>query len=210
MIEVHPPEHAPHSVRDFFLHIFTITIGLLIALGLEALVEWRHHVHVGHQAVENIRRELESNRSDLAGVLKAVPGERENLQDLLGFFHQREAAQVTNRHQIRLGITLTTLRDASWETASATGALSYVPFDEVQRFAATYQVQKQYLELQSRALQQTLVLEGLVATEDPNQMPPQDAVTAKMQIRSKLANLGAIQEIGTALDKTYGEALEAK
>ncbi len=35
-MEVHPPHQPIHTVRDFLLHIFTITIGLLIALGLEA------------------------------------------------------------------------------------------------------------------------------------------------------------------------------
>ena len=33
MLEVHPPQHAAHSWRDFFIHIATIVIGLLIAPG---------------------------------------------------------------------------------------------------------------------------------------------------------------------------------
>ncbi len=39
MLDVHPPEHTPHTWRDFFLHIATIVIGLLIAIGLEQSVE---------------------------------------------------------------------------------------------------------------------------------------------------------------------------
>lgn len=35
-MEVHPPHEPIHSWRDFLLHLLTITIGLLIALGLEA------------------------------------------------------------------------------------------------------------------------------------------------------------------------------
>ena len=46
MIEVHPPDEKIHGVRDFLLHLFTITIGLLIALGLEAGVERLHHHHL--------------------------------------------------------------------------------------------------------------------------------------------------------------------
>jgi hypothetical protein len=48
MLDVHPPHHAASTWRDFFIHIATIVIGLLIAIGLEQTVdtatveaEWR-------------------------------------------------------------------------------------------------------------------------------------------------------------------------
>jgi hypothetical protein len=44
VLEVHPPHHAASSWRDFFIHIATIVIGLLIAIGLEQTVE-RIHQH---------------------------------------------------------------------------------------------------------------------------------------------------------------------
>ena len=44
MLEVHPPQHAVSSWRDFFVHIATIVVGLLIAVGLENAVE-RIHDH---------------------------------------------------------------------------------------------------------------------------------------------------------------------
>jgi hypothetical protein len=45
MLDVHLPHEPIHGTRDFFLHLFTITIGLLIAIGLEAMVEAVHHRH---------------------------------------------------------------------------------------------------------------------------------------------------------------------
>jgi hypothetical protein len=36
MLDVHAPHETVHSWRDSITHIATITIGLLIALGLEA------------------------------------------------------------------------------------------------------------------------------------------------------------------------------
>ena len=39
MLDVHAPEHGIHGMRDFFVHLLTITAGLLIALALEAGVE---------------------------------------------------------------------------------------------------------------------------------------------------------------------------
>jgi hypothetical protein len=54
MLDVHPPDHAVHSWGDFFVHITTIVIGLLIAVGLEQAVESIHH----HNEVAETRRAL--------------------------------------------------------------------------------------------------------------------------------------------------------
>ena len=45
MIEVHPPHENVHTWRQFLIHIAAITIGLLIAIGLEQTVEYFHHRH---------------------------------------------------------------------------------------------------------------------------------------------------------------------
>jgi hypothetical protein len=46
MLDVHAPEHRIHGFRDFLVHLLTITVGLLIALSLEAsvgaMLEWRY------------------------------------------------------------------------------------------------------------------------------------------------------------------------
>jgi hypothetical protein len=54
MLDVHPPEHAAHTWRDFFIHIATIVLGLLIAIGLEQSVEWLHERHVRHELLEGV------------------------------------------------------------------------------------------------------------------------------------------------------------
>ena len=35
MLDVHPPHEVTHTWKDFFIHIATIVVGLLIAIGLE-------------------------------------------------------------------------------------------------------------------------------------------------------------------------------
>ncbi len=45
MLDVHPPHQPTHTWRDFFIHIATISVGLLIAVGLEQCVEAIHHHH---------------------------------------------------------------------------------------------------------------------------------------------------------------------
>ena len=43
MLDVHAPHSPTHTWKDFFIHIATICIGLLIAIGLEQTVEAIHH-----------------------------------------------------------------------------------------------------------------------------------------------------------------------
>ena len=61
MLDVHPPHHAANTWRDFFIHIATIVVGLLIAVGLEQSVEWMHHRHQRHEVQEELRAEAEQN-----------------------------------------------------------------------------------------------------------------------------------------------------
>jgi hypothetical protein len=59
MLDVHPPQHTPHGWRDFFIHIATIVIGLLIAVGLEQTVEAIHRHHERAELRESLRTETE-------------------------------------------------------------------------------------------------------------------------------------------------------
>jgi hypothetical protein len=54
MLDVHPAHHAASTWRDFFIHIATIVIGLLIAVGLEQTVEYFHHRHQLHDVRRGI------------------------------------------------------------------------------------------------------------------------------------------------------------
>src|ERR1022692_3960716 len=45
MLDVHPPHQSTHTWKDFFIHLATIVVGLLIAISLEQSVEYIHHRH---------------------------------------------------------------------------------------------------------------------------------------------------------------------
>jgi hypothetical protein len=60
-MEVHPPHQSIHTWRDFFIHIATIVVGLLIAVGLEQTVEWLHRLHEAKETREALKQERELN-----------------------------------------------------------------------------------------------------------------------------------------------------
>jgi hypothetical protein len=65
ILEPHAPHEAIRSWRSFVVHIATITIGLLIAIGLEQCVEYLHHVHQRRQLQHDLLEEARRNRDIL-------------------------------------------------------------------------------------------------------------------------------------------------
>jgi hypothetical protein len=140
-MEIHAPHEPIHTKRDFFIHLFTITVGLLIALSLEGLVEYAHHRHLVREARENIRRELQLNhdaaQSDLGGMQKKVDRQKLNIVAIHGLMTNGKNFHGT----VQNTWDFSSLNDSAWKTARETGALGYMPYDEVQRYADLYMLE---------------------------------------------------------------------
>ena len=65
MIDIHPPQHAPMTRREFFTHLFIVVLGILVAIGLEQSVEYLHHRHQLYEAREAIHAEIEAKATRL-------------------------------------------------------------------------------------------------------------------------------------------------
>jgi hypothetical protein len=80
MLDVHAPHESVHGWRDFLLHLCTITIGLVIALGLEGCVEWQHHRHLVHEAEQSLLTEIQNNANSLPGIATDIHTEQAALK----------------------------------------------------------------------------------------------------------------------------------
>ena len=208
MLDVHPPHSRIQGLRDFLLHLLTITIGLLIALGLEGCVEWARHRHLRDEADANLRQEIQDNQKQVAATSRALAQERQNLVNILKFLDARSKNQPYDTHALSVSFSLGTLHNASWRTASATGALSYMEYLHVQRFATAYQIQDQFSDLEAQTLSEFLQLQSFTVFEfDPNKMAADEAKEAGNEVRLALAHLIALGQIGEALTNAYGKAL---
>jgi hypothetical protein len=61
MLDVHPAHHAASSWKEFFVHIATMVLGLLIAVGLEQGMEYIHHRRQVAEVREALLQERRSN-----------------------------------------------------------------------------------------------------------------------------------------------------
>lgn len=64
-MDIEGPHKPIESVKDFFLHLFTITIGILIALTLEALVHDHHEKALVRESVVSLDAEVQANQAKL-------------------------------------------------------------------------------------------------------------------------------------------------
>ena len=79
MLDVHAPHGRMEGLRDFLLHLLTITIGLLIALGLEGCVGWQHHRNLVHEAEDGMRGEVAQNLGTVTTLQKQIADHQKEL-----------------------------------------------------------------------------------------------------------------------------------
>ncbi len=208
-MDVHPPQHPIETKRDFFLHLFTITCGLLIALSLEALVEWGHHRALVREARENIRRELEDNKKAAVEDIKNIDQDRQRFDHNV----EQERAMFANRKgSFSLNSTLNwdTQSDAAWRTARDTGALAYMPYAEVQRYADVYRTQ----EVVNTRVVQLLYQHGELLADIPaekNAPPEAKAESDRLLHDTALiaSDLGVFSQVLAQLRDQYTSVLAA-
>lgn len=209
MIDVHPPEHGIHGTRDFFLHLFTITIGLLIALGLEAGAEAIHHRHQRIEAETTIRQELTENRETITKAQPKLAAERKQLIEVLqGLQAKIKGEPVAAKGSAALSFGETPPQDAAWRTANATGVLDYMPYDQVQLYASAYKEQDLFDAMQRQTLDDYLHFDSYEAQRNPSQMSVDDMKSALALVRNAIAHLDGELDVGAGLLGAYNNALK--
>jgi len=211
LLDVHPPHGATHSIKDFLLHILTITIGLFIALFLEGCVEKLHQHHLRDEADSNIQLEIRHNEKELKTTLDAAALEQKNLIEVLKFLQAKSEAKPYPIEDISLGFTTGNVSDANWRTATTTGALGLMEYKRVEGFAAAYQVQDIFTRLEAETLDEFLNLQSYVAYGfDPDKLSAADARAAIPDVRKTLSHVIALKQVGAGLNHAYEDALAGK
>ena len=136
-MDVHAPHEPVHTWRDFALHLVVVTIGLVIALSLEAFVEHLHQRHLLHTAETNLRIELQNNRTYLAGDEHQLDRtEAELQQDIATLIARKSNPSVAE--PLNFGWVWNGTQDSAWTTARDSGALALMPFDSQQAWSVIY------------------------------------------------------------------------
>ncbi len=152
VLDVHMP-HATHTWKDFFIHLGTITAGLLIAISLEQSVEKLHHLHQRDELEASLRAEGVVNREraevnfaryddEMAGML----GLHEDIGKMLATggkanlpyrgIHETPLLLDGSPYHGRPMAMMT----AVWDTADADSRRALLPDDEAHGYSLLYHI----------------------------------------------------------------------
>jgi len=140
MIDIHPAHHAATTWREFFIHIATIVLGLIIAVGLEQTVEYFHHRHQLAEARRALVVERGANVIYFAAQTAEFHRMAAQLQDDISVLQYLKAHPHAAPETWPAKFNLTTInyayRNAAWHTAD--NVLEMMPGPEREADADLY------------------------------------------------------------------------
>ena len=171
MLDVHPPHERIHSLRDFALHLLTITIGLLIALSLEGCLEWHHHRTLVHEAETGLRVEIEKNSGNLASLRQEIADQQKQLDDDLTVLTQMQTTPRAPHHQLGFGFRWAKFDDVAWKTAQGTGAVAYMPYEDASTYSNIYDMQDEVSKAELQVTDEVLRSSAFPSTQPDGWLP---------------------------------------
>jgi hypothetical protein len=209
VIDVHPPHEPIHGWRDFLLHLLTITIGLLIALGLEGCVEWQHHRHLVHEAEASMHAEIESNARGLPDALAGLKKNQADDVEVLKYIIKNHKSPEHDSMSIAFGIR--TFDDVSWKTAQSTTALSYMSYAQAEEYSDIYSIQTELYNAEQQAARDAIIsLAPFMNMSDSDPDPTEgQANEIKQKIEILQGQLTLVGSFMNSLDRAYKKFLAA-
>jgi hypothetical protein len=164
-LDVHAPHEPIHGVKDFLLHLLTITVGLLIAVGIEGCVELHREHKLVKEARATMREEIEDNSKVMEGAVVDLQKAKRQIQknmDVLTRIQVNPKDQESDGPGLDASFANKTLKETAWKTAETTGALGYMPYTEAQKYADLYQAQDAFLAAQDKIVEDEAQLLGVI------------------------------------------------
>jgi len=206
-MEIHPPERPLHTFKDILLQLTIVTIGILIALSLEALVEWGHNRALVREARAKLTQEIRDNKRQVDEALQKAPALVDAHKQVLAWINERLAHKEPTIHGLHLDYSQVLLSDSSWRTAEATGVLGHMGYAEVQKYADVYALQAEALRLQQRTIDIAVAEAQQAEFEDLEHLTDSELQSWKQQVIALLSHLRAEQSFAKALSDRYAVAL---
>jgi hypothetical protein len=199
-MEFHLAGHV-RTLKDFLTHLGIVTLGILIALGLEQLVATHERSKVAREAIAGFRRELADNRAQVEEMLAAMPQLREQIQAQVASLSAVGSAESKSVVPIKYpGIHFDLISSASWDTAIATQALNDIPYADAKRYGEAYGVFRIFMDEERT---------GLASWQDLRSFGPDAAVLTPERRRALIEQLYRYESFTYVIDMMGKGALQA-
>jgi hypothetical protein len=212
LIDVHAPHEPVMNWRDFFIHLITITIGLLIALSLEGCVEWQQHRHLVRDAEASLQAEIQNNARDMQGTLDDLHRQQAVLkQDVVVLKGIARTRKMPKKGSLDVTFHIHGFEDVGWKTAQSTGALSYMPYNRAEEYSDIYGQQDALYLSEQQAARDTILALGpfLNMTDSDPDLTPEQAEAIQAKIEALQGQLLLVNSFMGGLDREYKKFLAA-
>jgi hypothetical protein len=199
-----PPKR---SIAEWLFQLTTITIGVLIALSFDAVLQWNGNRTLVNEARETIALEIAANRRTLDAHLATFADRIAKVDQTLRLIRELEAGTEPTIREVNLTSEFPSLGDAGWQTAERTGALALMDYSEVQELARLYTVQALVADNVGASLLATNAAGSvLFAVDDPFTMPPGMRDDFRRRVLELRARLKHDDDLGRILSAAYANA----
>ena len=136
MLDVHPPHETVHTWKAFFIHIATICVGLLIAVGLEQTVEAFHHRHQREQLLVSLDHDTRATLQDadfsISEYLRRMQWNQVRIEQVqAALASHKPLAQAAPEESALITIPA----DPAWDAARASGMIPLFSQGEVAAYS---------------------------------------------------------------------------
>jgi len=194
MLEAHAPHEPIHTWKAFFIHIATIVVGLLIAVGLERGVEYLHHRHQLADARIELAQEIAENATAIAKNREALGKFKEQLDANMALLLAAQGSSspaALNLPYQWVG-TFFWPPNGAWQVLRQNGALSLMPHEELAGYAYFYEGIDAFHEA-GKALAVQVDVAGAIAHRSPGGVlgagEIQELISATSECQGRLAYL---------------------
>jgi aryl-alcohol dehydrogenase-like predicted oxidoreductase len=207
-MDVQPPHQPIHNWKDFLLHLLTITIGLFIALTLEASIESIHHRHLVRDAHKNLRQEIQANHAQYARNLRDLQHNRDQLTRDIDQLRQLRDGKPPAHSDLGWDWDWKSYVESAWDTARDSGAVPYMDTDWIAIYSHLY-AQQQYINATTLSLldEETKTGAALRVAGSPSDLTAAEVESVLIKSAELDQSFAKLEITMKALDELYAEAL---
>jgi hypothetical protein len=188
--------------------LLTITIGLLIALALEAAAQSLHHRHIVRAAQANLRREIAGNHALYVENLRSLENNLVELDKDIDQLRSLRSGVKLDKPDLSWQWTWSSYGQAAWKSARDIGATSYMEPRDIENYSTIYD-QQAYVNDSAIAIvnDETKAVAPLFVAKRASDLNPgelQSVLTASAELYARIKTLESTMK---TLDDDYTKAL---
>jgi hypothetical protein len=205
-MDIHAPMGPTHSFKDFAIHILIVTIGILIALGLEGIRESVHERHLLAETRTTLLDELREDRKNLVKETANVKDKSDALDAILADYSQLAKNPVELQKRVDdLQPGFYFFSGTAWGAVTSSGILAYMKPDEAGRFAAIYFDIAAYEPISQQARVDWTSVKSFFDSHPT--MTAQDGIEGEQRLRTLQMDLAGMKHVDQEFLREMDEAL---